>query len=156
MTVVGADFQPIHEALATQIFNYVAAGGRQTNVKPFPDGGLNFPQITVHSDHGTYIDYWGTLGANGVASVFVRLKIELDSSAGPKSVCIAMLDYLSVGTGNPVSVIDAVHSDRSLGGTCGPNAAAALTAEWDSDTEPNVAWIPVQILLNKQNAQVGT
>lgn len=149
---VGADFQPIHEALATQIRAYVNAGGRQTNVSPFPDGATNFPQITVHSNTSTYVDYFGTMGPNGVASMFVRIKIELDSSAGPTSVCIAMLDYLSVGTGNPVSVIDAIHSDRSLGGVVGLNGAAALTAEWDSDTDPGVAWIPVQILLNKQNA----
>lgn len=147
-----ADLAAIRQALADQIRAYLNANGRQTNVKPFPDGSLNVPSITVHSDPSTHIDYWETLGSNGVESMFLRLKIELDAGE-PESVCLAMCAYLGIGTGNGSSVIDAVHSDRSLGGVIGANGIACLTAEWDDDSDPYTAWVPVQILLTKQNAR---
>lgn len=148
-----ADLEVIHRALASQISAYLLANGRETNVNPFPSGILVPPCITVHSDPSTYLDYWGTLGPSGIETMYLRLKIELDAIES-ESVCIKMMDYLGVGTGNGSSVIDAVHSDRSLGGVVGPNGVACLTAEWDSDSTPYEAWIPVQILLTKQNARV--
>lgn len=151
MAEVGVVYDTIVRALAAQ----VAAGvDRQTNVKPYPDGSWNPPQITVHTDPSPTFDYWGTFGPNGLATLFLRLKIEV-AAVDIESVCIKVADYLSVGTGNNSSVIDAVHADRSLGGVVGENACAALTAEWDTDTAPGVAWVPVQILLTKQNAEVA-
>lgn len=148
-----ADLEVIHRALASQIQAYLFANGRDTNVAPFPSGVLVAPSITIHSDPSTYIKYWETSGPNGVESMFLRVKIEVDAMES-ESVCMKMMDYLGVGTGNGSSVVDAIHSDRSLGGVVGANACAALTAEWDSENDPTVAWIPVQILLTKQTARV--
>lgn len=148
-----ADLEVIHRALASQIKTYLDANGRDTNVRPFPAGILSPPCITVHSSPSTYLDYFGTLGPNGIESMFLRIKIEIEAVES-ESACVLMCKYLGIGTGNGSSVLDAIHSDRSLGGVVGVNGCAALTAEWDSDGDPYTAWIPVQILLTKQNAEV--
>lgn len=135
----------IHRALATQIANHLA---RDTNVYPFPVDLPVIPAISVHPASGTYIDYFSTFGPNGTSDLKLRLKLEVDSDA--ESVAIQICDYLSVGTDNNSSIVDAVHFDRTLGGAV--DDTAVLTAEWD--VESSVVWIDVWILLTKQNAEV--
>lgn len=139
----------IHNALATQIAAHIT---RETNVDAFPSRPYNPPSITVHSDPSNYLAYIGTFGPNGEADLMLRLKVEVDASDGLESVCLKIADYLSVGTGNGSSIPDAVMIDKTLGGVVA--SCVVLSAEWDSDGDPGVAWIPVQIILSKQNAQV--
>jgi hypothetical protein len=145
----GLVLRGIHVALADQIR---AGIDRQTNVYEFPNGSYNPPSVTVHSDPSGYISYWGTFGPNGDADILLRLKIEVDAG-DLASVCIKIADYLSVGTDNGSSIVDAVMADRTLGGVVGD--CVILTAEWDTENEPFVAYLPVQIILRKVNAEVA-
>ena len=96
-----------------------------------------------------YIDYAETYGSNGLAIVRVRIKIEVDS-ADLESVSLKVARFLSTG---PSSVIEAVMSDRTLNGAVGD--AIALNVEWPNhQEEPWIAYVPVQILVNKQGAKV--
>ena len=147
--MAGLILADIHNALADQIRVGI---DRQTNVYPFPNGSYNTPAVTVHSDPSGYISYWGTFGPNGDADILLRLKIEVDA-ADVESMCIKIADYLSVGTGNDSSIVDAVMADRTLGGVVGD--CVILTAEWDTENEPFVAYLPVQIILRKVNAEVA-
>lgn len=145
---MAVNLETIHRALAAQLVAHIS---RETNVSAFPDGSTTFPQITVHSDPGGYLAYIGTFGPNGEADLMLRLKLEVDAG-DVESMCIKVAAYLSVGTGNGSSIPDAVMFDKTLGGVVGD--CVTLTAEWDSDGDPGVAWIPVQIILSKQNAKV--
>lgn len=144
--MAGVDLEQIHRALAGQISEHI---DRDTNVSAFPDGSTVFPSITVEP-YGQYLDYFGTFGPNGNADMMVRLRIEL-MAGDLESVCIKMCDYLSVGTGNTSSVVDAIMFDRTLAGFV--EDCVALTVEWSAD-DLTTAFIPVGIILKKQNAEV--
>lgn len=146
--MAGVNLNAIHRALADQLRTNIA---RDTATNPFPIGTTTYPCITVYPAAGTYIDYWKTFGPNGNADLMVRLKLEVDSDN--ESMFIKIADYLSVGTGFTSSIIDAIHADRTLGGTV--EDALVLTAEWDAENDPSVAWLPVSIILKKQNAEVA-
>ncbi len=146
--MAGLILADIHNALADQIR---AGIDRQTNVSAFPDGSTIYPSVTVHSDP-EYISYWGTFGPNGDADIKLRLVLEVDAG-DMTSICLKMADYLSAGTGNESSVVDAVMADRTLGGVVGD--CVVLNAEWDSENEPQKAVLPVLIILRKVNAEVA-
>ena len=146
--MAGLILADIHNALADQIR---AGVDRQTSVSAFPDGSTVYPCVTVHSDP-EYISYWGTFGPNGDADLKLRIVIEVDAG-DLTSICLKIADYLSVGTGNGSSIVDAVMGDRTLGGVVGD--CVVLTAEWDSENEPAKAVLPVQIILRKVNAEVA-
>src|SRR6185503_2341883 len=137
------DLQAVHRALAGQISEHIT---RDTNVAAFPDGSYSPPQITVHSDPGGYLNYAMTF--NDEADLMLRLKLEVEAGDDLESVCIKVTDYLSSGTGNTSSIIDAVNFDRTLGGAV--ENCRILTAEWDTDTNPAVAWLPVVIYLDRE------
>jgi hypothetical protein len=146
--MAGLILADIHNALADQIR---AGIDRQTNVSAFPDGSTIFPSVTIHTA-ADYISYWGTFGPNGDADVQLRIVIEVDAG-DLTSICLKIADYLSVGTGNESSVVDAVMADQTLGGVVGD--CVVLTAEWDSENEPTKAVLPVWIILRKVNAEVA-
>jgi hypothetical protein len=107
----GLTLGDIRNALAATITNGVS---RQTNVYAYPVGDPKFPAITIEPDSGDYVDYWLTFGAAGLAAVRLVLVLEPGGN-DPVSAGIALDDYLSAGTGNGSSVIDAVLADRTLG-----------------------------------------
>lgn len=144
---MAVNLEGVFRALADQISSGIE---RDTNVNAFPDGSFNPPQITVYPPSGS-LNYWQTFGPNGAAALTLRLKLEVDSD-DTESIGIKICDYLGVGTGNTSSIIDAVMADRTIGGTV--EDAAILTAEWgDPDVDPGVAWLDVQVILKKQNAE---
>jgi hypothetical protein len=147
---MAVDLAAIHRAAATQIQNALT---RLTNVYPFPQDTVVYPCVTVYPGAGEYIDYWKTMGPNGNADMMLRLKVEVDSESS-EAVAVKICDYLSVGTGHTSSIVDAVMADRTLGGTV--EDALVLSAEWvDPDSSRGVAWLPVSIILKKQNAEVA-
>ena len=107
----GLTLGDIRNALAATITNGV---DRQTNVYPYPVGDPKLPCITIEPDTGDYVDYWLTFGSAGLAAVRLVLVLEPGGN-DPVSAAIALDDYLSAGTGNGSSVIDAVLADRTLG-----------------------------------------
>lgn len=107
----GLTLRDIREALAQTI---TAGISRQTNVYPYGVGDPKFPAITIEPDSGDYVDYWLTFGSAGLAAVRLVLVLEPGGN-DPVSAGIALDDYLSAGTGNGSSVIDAVLADRTLG-----------------------------------------
>jgi len=143
---MSVDLQAIHRALAAQI----SAGlGRDTNVYPFPVSDPVFPCISIYPGSDSYVSYFVGFGPDGAADLNLRLKLDVDGDF--ESIAIKICDYLSVGTGNRSSIVDAIHSGRTLGGLV--EDCVALSAQWaDPDSTPGVAWIPVQIYLLKDGA----
>lgn len=144
---VGLSLQTIREALATQIGNYLARG---TSVFAYDPGDSTYPRIVVNPA-SSYVAYFGTMGPNGIADILLDVVIEVAvtqlASAG-----IAMDDYLSAGTGNTSSVVDAIHSDRFLGGVVAD--CVCLTADApDLSADPITAVLHVQIIVHKIGAQ---
>ena len=109
--VSGLTLGDIRNALAATI---TAGVDRQTNVYAYAVGDPKLPAITIEPDSGDYVDYWLTFGSAGLAAVRLVLVLEPGGN-DPVSAGIALDDYLSAGTGNGSSVIDAVLADRTLG-----------------------------------------
>lgn len=107
----GLTLGEIRNALATTIADGI---DRQTNVYAYPVGDPKLPCITIEPDSGDYVDYWLSFGAAGLSAVRLVLLLEPGGN-DPVSAGIALDDYLSAGTGNGSSVIDAVLADRTLG-----------------------------------------
>ena len=135
------DLQAIHRALAATIR---AGIERDTNVYPFPQADPTFPCITVYPSDDVYLNYAMTMDAE--ADLMLRLKLDVDGDA--ESMAIKICDYLSTGTGNGSSIVDAIAANRTLDGLV--ENCVTLTAEWaDPDSTPGVAWIPVAIYLDR-------
>jgi len=141
--MAGLILADIHTALADQIR---AGIDRQTSVSEFPDGSTVFPNVTVHSGPGQYLNPYSTLGFGGTADISVRLKIEVDA-VDVESACIKIADYLSMGSGNESSILDAITADETLGGLVEEMILAPI--EWDTETNPFVAYIPLQLIVKK-------
>jgi hypothetical protein len=62
------------------------------------------------------IDYWVTFGAVGLAAV--RFDVVLEVAGADQSAVRRLDDFLSVGTGNGSSLVDAVFKDPTFGGAC--------------------------------------
>lgn len=139
------NLEAIHRALAAQIRAGIA---RDTNVYPFPVEDPQYPCVSIYPDS---IDYFTSFGPNGTADLNLRLKLEVSADSA-ESAAIKVCDYLSVGTGNGSSIIDAVHADRTLGGIV--DDCVVREAEWPAESDLGLAWLPVLIFLTKQNAEV--
>lgn len=107
----GLTISEIREALATQIQNYV---GEDINVYPYPVGKYTVPAVTVDFPTDDYIDYWVTMTGSGLATVRFTVRVET-GGVFKEGVGYELDTYLSAGTGNTNSVIDALFSDSSLG-----------------------------------------
>ena len=143
---MAANLEAIHRALADQLRANIS---RDIDTNPFDINPPTFPAITVLTD-SPYIDYWDTFGPNGKA--VMKLRLRLDVEGDPESMAIQICAYLSIGTGNTSSIADAVHLDKTLGGLV--EQCIVLSAEFPNDSEPGVAWVPVQIILGKTLAVV--
>lgn len=108
----GLTLRDIREALATQIRDAVA---EPTNVYAYRVDNPQPPYIIVDPD-AEYLDYFagGTFGSAGMSKARFSLEIN-PASNDTESAGIALDDYLSAGTGNPSSVIDAIMANPTLG-----------------------------------------
>lgn len=142
------DIQAIRRALAEQIRAGIAD---DTDVFAYPSEDPPPPSIAVWPGSGEYVNYFTTMGPNGNADLMFRLRVEVMADS-IESMQIKLDRYLGSGDGNDSSIVDAVMADRTLAGTVG-DCVVLTGVMGDPDTEPNIAWLPVQIILSKQNAE---
>lgn len=143
----GLSLQAIREALATQIGDTVA---RHPSVFAYDPEGRSGHNIVIRPADD-YVAYFGTMGPNGLSDILLEVDIEVPGRLADSQ--IAMDDYLSAGTGNDSSVVDAIHANRTLGGLV--DDCVCLTADGpDLTVDPITARLHVQIIVAKQNAEV--
>lgn len=145
---MGLILKPIREALAATIHTNT---GRKINAYWCTTMTPQFPSVTVEPHPDTYVDYWQSFGPDGTADAMLRLKLEVTGQDGP-AVATQLDAMLSAGTGAPLSVIDAVMRNRTLGGLvadCVPLNARI------PDELAGTAYVDVKLLLTKTNAEVG-
>jgi hypothetical protein len=141
---VGLTIGTIREALATQVGNYVA---NDITVDAWPTLTMSSgPRITVDYQSGNPVEYWGTFGSSGISTVHLELVCE----PGGEGVTVSQrLDqYLSAGTGNTWSVVDAVMEDHTLG----LGAAIDVTLTDVTIDDSLVAHFMVTVTISKQGA----
>lgn len=93
-------------------------------------------------------DFFGTFGPDGVCRCRFRLRID---PAGNDQAAVRRLDqYLSVGTGNSWSVVDALKVDDTFGGA----VSGLEVAPGDYDAENVTADLLLTFIAMKQNAEV--
>lgn len=107
--MAGFTIGELREALAAQLRANI---DRSVNVRAYPPASPS-PSILIELE-GDAVDYWMTYGAAGVGTV--RFLVTVDPSGTDAESSARRLDeFLSVGTGNGSSFIDAVLVDKSLG-----------------------------------------
>lgn len=109
----GLTISAIRAAIKAQL--NVNVDGRQINVSEF-GRTLPAPCVTIRYASGDTIDYWETGTAAGLSKVRFELFIEPGTGGDEDSAVIRLDDFLSAGTGNNSSIIDAVMADTTLGG----------------------------------------
>ena len=147
---MGCDLKRIHQALADQVRARINA---DVEVYAWPQRTPANKSVTVYPGaSGPYVDYFGTMGANGMAAMSVELVVEF-VSIDDESEFSLLSELLSVGTGAEASIVDAVHADVSLGGLV--QSATILTVDWPFDPAgPITARLPCNILFLKEGAEV--
>jgi len=141
----GLTLREIREALAATIRDGVE---RETTVLAYRAVSSSFPLIVLEPD-SDYVDYWQSFGASGIA--VVRLSVVIVPGKADESARIRLDDFLSAGTGNGSSVVDAVVADPTLGGVVRTVQVGAVSVS-DGDGGP-VAVIPVTVFVGKIGAQ---
>jgi hypothetical protein len=122
--MAGLTLTPIRVALAEQIGHYL---DDPANVTAYPGIIADaYPLIEVDFPDGDYVSYFETMGPNGNADILLEVNIWCSTGAGLESSAMQLDNYLSVGLYNNSSVVDAVMSDRTLGGLV--SDCVALTA----------------------------
>lgn len=151
--MAGLTLSTIREALKARFDSDTIA--RQLDVKAYRVTGASvYPRLTIEADPGDYIDYWVTFGSVGLSTVRFVLVVESgplnDAGFADESARRRLDDFLSVGTGNGSSVIDAVMSDPTLGGV----VATCHIPRAEVDDQTATARLPIEITLNKVGAEV--
>lgn len=141
----GLTLREIREALASTIRDGVE---RETTVLAYRAVSSSFPLIALEPD-SDYVDYWQSFGSSGIA--VVRLSVVIVPGKADESARIRLDDFLSAGTGNGSSVVDAVVADPTLGGVVRTVQVGAVSVS-DGDGGP-VAVIPVTVYVGKIGAQ---
>lgn len=136
----------VREALATQIHEGTQ---RKVNVYWARVGSPDSPAVIIEPHPEMYLDYWKTFGPNGKADVMLKLYIEVRGQDGP-AVAELIDQMISVGENEPLSIIDPILADKSLGGVvddCLPTVVRA------ADEYDGLAEVDVQIIVTKRNAE---
>jgi hypothetical protein len=119
---------------------------RQTNVYAYPVPRPVAPYVALVMDQVP--DYEGTFGPDGVC--MCRFRLVIDPGGADDSSVMRLDDFLSVGTGNGSSVIDALRSDQTFGG-----AISGFTYEPGEYDAVNVtAELILTFIAMKQGAEV--
>lgn len=88
--------------------------------------GKPAPVVRLELAPSDPIDYWVTFGGNGIAGV--RFKLIVDPAGVDRSAVIRLDEFLSVGTGNGSSVMDAIYTDPTFGGVLTAGTVCNLLA----------------------------
>jgi hypothetical protein len=142
----GLTLSDIRAALKAQLDAKLT--GRDQTVHAHPQGDYTYPAIVIDLDDGDSIDYWETFGPGGLACVRFVVLVET-AGLDKESASIARDDYLSVGSGNGSSIIDAVHADPTLG-LVGCTAKASLQG---TDRASVTAEFLVEVHIHKVGAE---
>ena len=137
----------IRAAIKAQL---VANLDRETNVYAEGEGDV-FPSVTIELQDSDPIDYWLTMNGptgNGVAEVRFDLVVDVGMT-DRKSAVRRLDDYLSVGTGNGSSIIDALRADVTLGGVV---ETVHISGVSQYDATNVTAVLPLQVVCRKQGA----
>lgn len=143
----------IHEAIANQLRERIGAGS--FNFSAYPDPTLDTPSVQVWP--GTpYIDHAGTMGANGLVTMNLRIRAETVNQDGETAGSIMCRLLSPGGATEGASIADALHSDRTLGGVIAEKSLVTQTSDWDVDPEfyEQVGWVDVSITFRKSGATV--
>lgn len=138
----GLTLSEIRAAIGTQLRDNI---DRQTNIDVDSEG-KPAPVLRLFLQQSDPIDYWGTFGSTGIAEA--RFDLVIDPGNVDQSAVIRLDEYLSVGTGNTSSVIDALMEDVTLGGavqTCRINSS-------QYDQENVTATLSLTVVCRKQGA----
>jgi hypothetical protein len=137
------DLEAIHTAVADQIRNNVA---REINVFPLRPENPPFPYLAVVPGD-PYVSYHETFASSTVGALCdVQLELLIVQNARSIDAQMFILELLSAGTGENSSVVDAIETDRTLGGvveTC--LALRANQFEFNDDGTVSVS-LPLQIV----------
>jgi hypothetical protein len=110
--------------------------------------GAGMPAPSIRFELTQTPNYWGTFGADGIA--FIEARFVIDAAGVDQSAIRRLDEFLSVGTGNGSSLVDAIHTDVSFGGT-----VQGLTMEpGDYDADNVTAELLVTFIAKKQGAEV--
>lgn len=137
----------IREAIGAQLRANLT---REINVDV--DGaGMPAPVIRLELAPSDPIDYWLTMNGstgNGVAEV--RFDLVVDVANVDQSAVQRLDDFLSVGTGNGSSIIDALLSDKTLGGVV-ETVHVSGVSEYDAINV--TATLPLRVVCRKSGAE---
>jgi len=136
----------IREAIGAQLRANLS---REINVD-VDRAGSPAPVIRLELQESDPIDYWLTMNGgtgNGVAEV--RFDLIVDVANVDQSAVKRLDEFLSVGTGNGSSIIDALLSDVTLGGVV-ENVYVSGVSEYDAINVQ--ATLPLRVLCRKQGA----
>lgn len=112
----------IRAAIRAQLEANIA---REVNIDV--DGeGKPAPVIRLELAPSDPIDYWVTFGSSGISAV--RFELIVDPAGVDQSAVRRLDDFLSVGTGNGSSVMDAVYVDPTFGGVLTAGTVCNLLA----------------------------
>lgn len=150
--MAGLNIGEVRDALAKQLTDRFVS--RHTNVSV---RGEERPApciwISILPGDSSAVDPWVTSGGRGVATV--KFLLEVDPGGPNDEEATRRLDaYLSVGSAEQLSVIDAVERDLTLGGKVG-DTFASFDGIRSSTGSAGIARFVVQIMLNKIDAEVG-
>lgn len=120
---------------------------RETNIAESGQQ-MPMPRIRLVLAASDPIDYFTTMGPAGIARV--RFDLVVEPAGTDKSAVVRLDDYLSVGTGNGSSVVDAILADRTLGGVVADCVLLGVSAY---DPELVTATLPLEVRVAKIGAQ---
>lgn len=129
--------------------NLTGGPQRQMSVDEFADG-KPAPVIRLELQPSDPIDYWLTMnGATGNGVAEVRFDLVVDVAGIDGSANRRLYDFLSVGTGNGESIIDALLADKTLGGVVETIHVSGVSSY---DATQVVAVFPLRVVCRKQGA----
>jgi hypothetical protein len=142
----------IRDAVKAQL-NANLAGGPQRQVTIDAHGdGAPAPVIRLELAPSEPIDYWLTMSPNGAevgGLSEIRFDLIVDVAGIDGSAVRRLDDFLSVGTGNGESVIDALLADKSLGGVVETIHVSGVS---EYDALNVTATLPLRVVCRKSGA----
>lgn len=145
---VGGSIGAIRKAIKAQL---AANLNRETNVYEHGQLVRSYPCIEILPAQGEAVGYFKTFGDGGLGDL--RLDLHIYTTADdPVSAQIALDDYLSIGGDNQSSVVDAILTDRTLGGAV-QDCVPLVAIYGPLGANPATAVVPLQIIFRKDPPQ---
>lgn len=140
----GLTLRDIREQLAASLNDKISG----FTVRAYPGDGVSGQCIFIWPGADNYVDYWESYGASGLATVHLQLQIRT-TAADDASAQIVIDELLSSGSGNGRSLIDAIRSNKTLGGQVADVMPGASQMAQFGPDGPFGAVVPVDVYVNK-------